>query len=273
LSPAIVRRIGGETQRGDGPARVGRNDPARHATYEHVHGGPGALRLMELLDPACFRGNVIFLHRGLVLGRSGIGHHSHSRMEEMFVLLEGEAELTVDGHTARLMAPVTVPCPLGHSHALLNRGDAPLEWMNVAVGAGTRTYDCEDLGDDRTDAVVEPVPAFAHGLLDPGLLAASAAGASRRRRLFDRSTFRGDWDYVDHALVEAGTAVSAATPAAGEELCYVLAGAGRLDCAAGEHGLRAGDAFALGAGEEHELRAAPAAALELLAVGIRLPAS
>jgi quercetin dioxygenase-like cupin family protein len=47
----------------------------------------------------------IFLHRGVIQPRSGIGQHFHNDCEEMFVILDGEAELTIDGRTSLIHQP------------------------------------------------------------------------------------------------------------------------------------------------------------------------
>ena len=46
--------------------------------------------------------NLIFFHRGVIAPKSGIGEHFHNKCEEMFVILDGEAQFTVDGRTSLL---------------------------------------------------------------------------------------------------------------------------------------------------------------------------
>ena len=49
--------------------------------------------------------NLIFFHRGVINPHSGIGEHFHNRCEEMFVILNGEAQFTIDGRTALIQGP------------------------------------------------------------------------------------------------------------------------------------------------------------------------
>ena len=46
--------------------------------------------------------NLWFLHRGVLQPKSGIGQHFHNYCEEMFVILDGEAQSTIDGRTSTL---------------------------------------------------------------------------------------------------------------------------------------------------------------------------
>ena len=83
-----------------------------------------------LLNRGAIGPHFNFLHRGEIPAGSGIGHHFHNTVEEMFVILNGEAQFTVNGRTARLQGPAAVVCRMGDSHALLNTGSETLQWMN-----------------------------------------------------------------------------------------------------------------------------------------------
>ncbi|MEJ7609510.1 MAG: cupin domain-containing protein, partial [Bryobacteraceae bacterium] len=111
----------------------------------------------------------MFLHRGLP-PKGGIGHHYHNHMEEMFVILNGEAEFTVDGRTSLLKGPAGAPCRMGRSHGIYNATDTPVEWMNIAVGSIKGKYDASDLGDDRVAAAKDAKPVFITMRLDRSLL-------------------------------------------------------------------------------------------------------
>src|SRR5438034_2910021 len=49
--------------------------------------------------------------------------------EEMFVILDGEAQFTIDGRTSVLKGPAGAPCRMGHMHAIYNATDKPVQWM------------------------------------------------------------------------------------------------------------------------------------------------
>ena len=68
---------------------------------------------MALLDHTSLDTNLFFLHRGIIQPKSGIGAHFHNQCEEMFVILDGEAQFTVDGRTSVLKGPAGAPVPHG----------------------------------------------------------------------------------------------------------------------------------------------------------------
>src|SRR3954454_19008248 len=90
--------------------RIGRTDPSQFGSFPGAHGGAGELRFMTLLDSEALAANLGFLHRGVLMPGSGIGHHFHNTIEEMYVILDNEAEFTVDGRTSRLAGPAAAPC-------------------------------------------------------------------------------------------------------------------------------------------------------------------
>ena len=59
---------------------------------------------------------------------------------------------------------------MGHSHAIYNATDKPVQWMNINVSAMKGTYDAFDLGDDRRDVPLDPIPVFMTMRLDRALL-------------------------------------------------------------------------------------------------------
>jgi len=67
-----------------------------------VHGGAGEIGFETRLDAESLNTNLIFVHRGILAPKGGIGHHYHNQMEEMFVILDNEAQFTIDGRTAAL---------------------------------------------------------------------------------------------------------------------------------------------------------------------------
>ena len=88
----------------------------------------------------------------------------------MFVILNGEAQFTVNGRTARIQGPAAVVCRMGDSHALLNTGTETLQWMNFQASSVAGVTDAFDLGDDRVGAAVDRVPTFISARLDRALI-------------------------------------------------------------------------------------------------------
>ena len=74
--------------------RIAHNDPSRYRSSASVHGGPGQLNFFALFNGDVLDTNLWFLHRGVIQPKSGIGQHFHNYCEEMFVILDGEAQFT-----------------------------------------------------------------------------------------------------------------------------------------------------------------------------------
>src|SRR5512132_1303009 len=125
--------------------RIAHTDPAKYRPSPSVHGGPGQLNYMALFNANALDTNLFFLHRGIIEPKSGIGAHFHNQCEEMFVIFDGEAQFTIDGRTSVLKGPAGAPVRMGHSHAIYNHTDKPVQWMNINVSAMKGTYDAFDL--------------------------------------------------------------------------------------------------------------------------------
>jgi hypothetical protein len=54
--------------------RIRHNDPAKYRPSKAVHGGAGQLDFSVMFDPRDFNASVLFLHRGVIAPKSGIGH-------------------------------------------------------------------------------------------------------------------------------------------------------------------------------------------------------
>src|SRR3984957_1741240 len=139
--------------------RIGRADPSKYNHLKAVHEGAGSMYFRAMLGTDALDTNLIFFHRGVIQPKSGIGEHFHNKCEEMFVILDGEAQFTVDGMTSVLKAPAGVPDRIGHAHGIYNATDKPVQWLNINVGL-SKTYDTFNLGDSRVGVPLDPIPQF-----------------------------------------------------------------------------------------------------------------
>jgi len=247
--------------------RIAHSDAAKYRKLRGVHAGAGELHYVGLFDASTFSTNFIFLHRGVIQPGGGIGHHFHNHMEEMFVILDGEAEFTIDGRTSILKGPAGAPCRMGRSHAIYNPGTTPVEWMNIAVGSIKGKYDATDLGDDRVGVTKDAKPVFINMKLDRTLLRAGKGGVMYRRALMPEVFFT-NWSYVDHYVVPAGAAIPAHRHEGVEEFYYVMAGAGTAIVGPEEAPIAKGDAVPVFLNEVHSFKNAGTEPLELMVVGV-----
>jgi mannose-6-phosphate isomerase-like protein (cupin superfamily) len=252
--------------------RIAHTDPAKYRDLKAVHGGAGTMAFEQLLGPDALSTNLLFVHRGVIAPHSGIGQHFHNQCEEMFVILDGEAQFTIDGRTSRLTGPAGVPDRMGHAHAIYNPGDKPLQWLNINVGM-TKRYDNFDLGDTREGAALDPVPQFISMRLDRSLLKPVTAmdggqGDVLYRRMLGPSVFATPWSYVDHLMLPPGTSVGSAAKPGMSEVYYVVSGSGEINVAGETATVRVGDAVPVDIGETRSLRGTGTAPLEVMVIGV-----
>lgn len=93
---------------------------------------PGLSGLWEAVEWACIP----------VGGISG--EHTHTRTEEVYLILSGHGEILLDGQAHPVGPGQVVLTGLGTTHGLLNTGDTPLSWLVIeldttATAAALRT--------------------------------------------------------------------------------------------------------------------------------------
>jgi mannose-6-phosphate isomerase-like protein (cupin superfamily) len=258
--------------------RIAHTDPARYRPSKAVHEGPGQLDYMALADYHTLDTNLQFVHRGIIQPKSGIGAHFHNVCEEMFVILDGEAEFTVDGRTSLLKGPAGAPSRMGHSHAIYNPTDKPVQWMNINVSAMKGTYDAFNLGDPRVGVPLDKIPVFMTMRLDRALLRSvngmyGGKGTVQYRRALDTTIFVGPWAYVDHLLIPPGASVGAHLHREVAEFYYVMSGQGTVTVSAmgtpaESAAIRDGDGIPIQLGDIHSFENTSSEPLEFMILGV-----
>jgi mannose-6-phosphate isomerase-like protein (cupin superfamily) len=263
--------------------RIAHTDPAAYRLLSAVHGGAGSMSFTALLNRGAVTPEFNFLHRGVIPAGSGIGHHFHNVVEEMFVILDGEAQFTIDGRTASVKGPAGVLCRTGHSHALYNPGPTPVQWVNLNVSLVAGVYDNFDLGDTRVGAALDAIPTFMTIRLDKSLLRTAGArgrgtaipevapNAVLSRRVAGPAMFSTTWSYIDHVLVPPGTSTPELPHDGLAEAYYVLGGEGTMSVAGvapGTTAVRAGDAIPVRIGEATRFTSTGSTPLELFVMGV-----
>jgi mannose-6-phosphate isomerase-like protein (cupin superfamily) len=226
-----------------------------------------------LVPPTAMDVNLNFMHRCQIMPGGGVGHHFHNNTEEMFIVFDGQAEFTIDGRTSVLTGTVGAPVRMGHSHAIYNPSDKPVEFMNINVAAVKGHYDAFNLGDARVGAPKDKTPVFMTMNLDRATLAPmqnyhGGTGTVKYRRALDADVFLTNWAYVDHLLIPPGASEGLHRHKGVEEIYYVLNGEGQVQVNGETASIHKGDGIPIRFNEAHSFINNGAADLELMIVGI-----
>jgi mannose-6-phosphate isomerase-like protein (cupin superfamily) len=253
-------------------ARIGHTDPSKY-TRSRSHNSAGDMACELLVPPSAMDVNLNFMHRCEIMPGGGVGHHFHNTTEEMFIVFDGQAEFTIDGRTSVLQGTVGAPCRMGHSHAIYNPSDKPVEFMNINVAQIKGHYDAFNLDDARVGVPKDPIPTFMTMHLDKKLLKPIAnyhggQGTVQYRRALDADVFLTNWAYVDHLLIPPGASEGQHYHRGVEEIYYVLNGDGQVQVNGETAAIHKGDGFPIRFNEAHSFVNNGSADLELMIVGI-----
>ncbi|WP_441249286.1 cupin domain-containing protein [Kitasatospora sp. McL0602] len=110
-------------------------DTRQPADVHGVHGTRGLTQWACLARRAGLRGGWEAVEWARIPPGGVSGEHLHTRTEEVYVLLGGQGEITLDGRPTRVTAGDAVLTGLGTTHGLRNTGTEALEWLVIEMPA------------------------------------------------------------------------------------------------------------------------------------------
>jgi mannose-6-phosphate isomerase-like protein (cupin superfamily) len=282
--------------------RIGHTDPAKAMPGKNVHQGTGTLGMQTLLGRRAVK-NLAFMHHGPLGPKSSIGHHFHTNSDEMFLILDGDCQFTVNGQTALIKGPVGVPCKAGNSHAVYNPSAKPVDWVNFQVlvadpvqpattvgppsqvvgmqRRGSYNYSADpttlfEMADDRSDAVLVKKPTFINTghmtkeNLRPVVNMNGGKDTVLYRRALGPGAFESNWAFFDHLLIPVGSTAGRHYHEVVDEVYLVIKGKGKVYVNDEWADVAYGDAIPVKAGEIHSLESSATEPLEVVIYGITL---
>lgn len=114
-----------------------RKSATRTFPIPECHGGAGALLCREVLgDYEKASPGFKYIHEDTLEPGVSIGLHTHRGDEEIYVILEGEGTMQVDGETLAVAAGDVCLTRDGHSHSLANTGTRTMRLLVACAGLG-----------------------------------------------------------------------------------------------------------------------------------------
>ena len=105
---------------------IKRNENMKSVINENMRGGDGSVKITHILDKGEYKGQSRLI--GVITLEPGcsIGAHIHENEEEVFYIVEGQAEYYDNGEWVTLYKGDSCVCLGGQKHSIANRSNETL---------------------------------------------------------------------------------------------------------------------------------------------------
>jgi len=101
-----------------------------------AHQGEGEILFHRVFPEEVFQGPVNFVDYAVLPPGTSIGVHTHGGNEEIYLVLEGEGEMHLDGEAFSVRPGHVILNRAGGTHGLRNTGDTVLKLYVIEVRVG-----------------------------------------------------------------------------------------------------------------------------------------
>ena len=106
---------------------------AKKQVMESSHDGSGPVDLYEIWGKSDFQSNIDFIDRVVIPPKSTVGYHRHGNNEEMYIVLSGTADMTIDGEAVTVRKGDMILNPPNGAHGLENTSDDNIDLLVIQI--------------------------------------------------------------------------------------------------------------------------------------------
>lgn len=106
---------------------------ANKQIQDSSHGGSGKVDLYEIWSGDNFKSNIDFIDRVVIPPGSTVGYHKHDNNEEMYIVLEGQGTMTINGTSTKISKGDMILNPPYNEHGLVNDSNENIDLLVVQV--------------------------------------------------------------------------------------------------------------------------------------------
>jgi len=192
------------------------NDATGMGQTHELLGGLGSCRWKQLINGMHLNGPWNCVEYVVIEPESSCGTHTHLRTEEIYYILDGSAEMEVNGEPIMLYAGDLVTAPIGTSHGTVNHSRGDMEFLVVEVFPGSGV-------DPKPVSVAINNPGYAH----PVTVQVDAGATIRELALQD--LFTGPWRTFTRIELRPGASYEREPVADADEVLFVATGAAGIE--------------------------------------------